>query len=185
VYLLMLSGFWFVWVQFSLSVTLAATSITGTETAVAWIYAVNSVVTVGLGYVLPRFLERWLSPLGLLIAGVGTTAFGLGLIAFADGFPLLLIAAGVFAIGSVLARPGEQTVTANLASPTARGTYFGVAALSLALGGGLGNFLGGTLVDLGRFLEIPELPWAVFFVVGMASAIALWLHRATLGQVRD
>ncbi len=184
-YLLMLSGFWFVWVQFSLSVTLAATSITGTETAVAWIYAVNSVVTVGLGYVLPRFLERWLSPLGLLIAGVGTTAFGLGLIAFADGFPLLLIAAGVFAIGSVLARPGEQTVTANLASPTARGTYFGVAALSLALGGGLGNFLGGTLVDLGRSLDRPELPWAAFFVVGMASAIALWLHRATLGQVPD
>ncbi|MBA2759707.1 MAG: MFS transporter [Chloroflexia bacterium] len=184
-YLLILSGFWFCWTQFSISVTLAATSITGTETAVAWIYAVNSVVTVGLGYVLPRYLERWLSPLGLLIAGVSTTAVGLGLIAFADGFPVLLAAAGVFAIGSVLARPGEQTVTANLASPTARGTYFGVAALSLALGGGLGNFVGGTLFDLGRSLERPELPWVAFFVVGMASAIALWLHRATLGQVRE
>lgn len=180
-YLLILSGFWFCWTQFSISVTLAATSITGTETAVAWIYAVNSVVTVGLGYVLPRYL----SPLGLLIAGVSTTAVGLGLIAFADGFPVLLAAAGVFAIGSVLARPGEQTVTANLASPTARGTYFGVAALSLALGGGLGNFVGGTLFDLGRSLERPELPWVAFFVVGMASAIALWLHRATLGQVRE
>ncbi len=185
VYLLMLSGYWFVWVQFSISVALAATSITGTATAVAWLYAVNSIITVVLGYWLPRLLERWVSPLGLLIAGIGTIATGLGLIAFANGLPLLLCAAAVFAIGAVLARPGQETVTANLASPTIRGTYFGVAALSLALGGGLGNFLGGTFVDLGRTLQMPALPWAAFFAIGMISAIALWLHRATLGQVRE
>lgn len=184
-YLLILSGYWFCWVQFSISVVLAATSITGSATAVAWMYAVNSIITILLGYLLPRLMERWLSPLGLLIAGISTIASGLGLIAFANGFPVLLIAAGVFAIGSVLARPGEQTVTANLASPNARGTYFGVAALSLALGGGLGNFLGGTFVDLGRSLELPALPWIVFFLIGMGSALALWLHRLRLGQVRE
>ena len=184
-YLLILSGYWFCWTQFSISVALAATSITGTETAVAWMYAVNSIITIVLGYLLPRFLERWLSPLGLLITGTGTIATGLGLIAFASGFPLLLVAAGVFAVGAVLARPGEQTVTANLASPNARGTYFGVAALSLALGGGLGNYLGGTFVDLGRSLEMPALPWILFFVIGAVSTASLWLRRASLGQVRE
>ena len=184
-FLLILSGYWFVWTQFSISVALAATEITGTESAVAWMYAVNSIVTVGAGYLLPRAMERWLSPLGLLIAGTGIIAIGLGLIAFANGFPLLLVAAGVFATGAVLTRPGEQTVTANLASPHARGTYFGVAALSLALGGGLGNYLGGTFVDLGRSLDLPALPWALFFLIGMTSAIALWLNRDTLGTVRE
>ena len=184
-FLLILSGYWFVWTQFSISVALAATDITGTETAVAWIYAVNSAITVIGGYLLPRFMERWLSPLGLLIAGTGTIAVGLGLIAFANGYPLLLTAAGIFAIGAVLGRPGEQTVTANLASPRARGTYFGVAALSLALGGGLGNYLGGSFVDLGRSLEMQALPWMLFFLIGMVSALALWLNRDTLGAVRS
>lgn len=184
-YLLVLAGYWFVWTQFSISVALAATAITGSDGAVAWMYAVNSIITVGAGYLLPRFMERWLSPLGMLIAGTGTIATGLGLIAFADGYPLLLVAAGVFAIGAVLARPGEQTVTANLASPQARGTYFGVAALSLALGGSLGNYLGGAFIDLGRSLDAPALPWALFFVIGAGSAIALWLNRATFSAVRE
>jgi DHA1 family multidrug resistance protein-like MFS transporter len=184
-FLLVLAGYWFVWTQFSISVALAATEITGSETAVAWTYAVNSIITVGAGYLLPRLLERWLSPLGLLTAGTATIAIGLGLIAFADGYPVLLAAAGVYAIGSVLARPGEQTVTANLASPQARGTYFGVAALSLALGGGLGNYLGGSFVDIGRSLELPALPWALFFLIGMATAAAFWLDRGTFGTVRE
>lgn len=184
-YLVILAGYWFVWTQFSISVSLAATAITGSDGAVAWIYAVNSLITVGAGYLLPRFMERWLSPLGLLIAGTGVIATGLGLIAFADGYPLLLTAAGVYAIGAVLARPGEQTVTANLASPQARGTYFGVAALSLALGGSLGNYLGGSFIDLGRSLDAPALPWALFFLIGSGSAVALWLNRATLGAVRE
>jgi DHA1 family multidrug resistance protein-like MFS transporter len=182
---LILSGYWFVWTQFSISVALAATKITGSDSAIAWMYAVNSLITVGAGYLLPRAMERWLSPLGLLVAGTGTIAAGLGLIAFADGYPLLLTAAGVFAIGAVLARPGEQTVTANLASPQARGTYFGVAALSLALGGSLGNFLGGSFIDLGRSLDAPGLPWALFFVIGAGAAIALWLNRDTFGTVRE
>lgn len=184
-FLLILAGYWFVWTQFSISVALAATSITGSEAAIAWMYAVNSGITVAGGYLLPRLLERWLTPLGLLIAGTGTIAAGLGLIAFANGLGLLLVAAAVFAVGSVLARPGEQTVTANLASPQARGTYFGVAALSLALGGGLGNYLGGSFVDLGRSLELPALPWALFFLVGMGSALALWLQRSRFGAVRS
>ena len=184
-FLLILAGYWFVWTQFSISVSLAATAITGTETAVAWIYAVNSIITVAGGYLLPRYMERWLSPLGLLIAGTGTIAVGLGLIAFADGYPLLLLAAGVYAVGAVLARPGEQTVTANLASPQARGTYFGVAALSLALGGGLGNYLGGTFVDLGRSLDAPALPWVLFFLIGSGTAIALWRNREMFSAVRS
>jgi DHA1 family multidrug resistance protein-like MFS transporter len=184
-YVLILSGYWFVWVQFSLSVSLTATEITGSDSAVAWIYAVNSVITVGAGYLLPRAMERWLSPLGLLIAGTGVIAAGLGLIALADGYPLLLIAAGVYATGAVLARPGEQTVTANLASPRARGTYFGVAALALGFGGGLGNFLGGSFIDLGRSLDAPALPWVLFFGIGAATATALWLNRATFGASRE
>ncbi len=136
-YLLVLSGYWFTSAQFGLTISLLATQIAGTDRAVSWIYAVNAAIVVGLGYFLPRWLERWLSPLGLLMWGLLVIAGGLLLIGFAASTPVLLIAAAVYSFGAVLARPGQETVTANLASPSARGAYFGVASLSLAFGEGL------------------------------------------------
>ncbi|MDQ4100331.1 MAG: MFS transporter, partial [Chloroflexota bacterium] len=78
-FLALLAGYWFAWTQFSLTLTLAATEIAGTESAVAWIYGVNAAVTVGLGYLLPRLLERRLTPVAMLTAGTAVTAVGLGL----------------------------------------------------------------------------------------------------------
>lgn len=173
----LLAGYWFAWSQFSLTLTLAATEIAGTETAVAWIYGVNAVITVALGYALPRLLERRLTPLAMLTAGTAITAIGLGLVGLASGVTGVLVAAAVFSVGSVLARPGEQTVTADLADPAARGTYFGVAALSLAIGGGLGNVLGGVIYDLGQRNGLPALPWLIFCLIGLATAAGFRLLR--------
>lgn len=173
----LLAGYWFAWTQFSLTLTLAATEIAGTESAVAWIYGVNAAITVGLGYALPRVLERRLTPLAMLAIGTAVTAVGLGLVGLATGVAGVLVAAAVFSVGSVLARPGEQTVTADLADPAARGSYFGVAALSLAVGGGLGNVLGGVIYDAGQRSGMPALPWLVFCLVGLAAAAGFRLLR--------
>jgi len=183
----LLAGYWFAWTQFSLTLTLAATEIAGTESAVAWIYGVNAAITVGLGYALPRVLERRLTPLAMLAIGTAVTAVGLGLVGLATGVAGVLVAAVVFSVGSVLARPGEQTVTADLADPAARGSYFGVAALSLAVGGGLGNVLGGVIYDAGQRSRMPALPWLVFCLVGLAAAAGFRLlrHRFELTGVES
>ena len=182
-FLLVLSGYWFAWTQFGLTITLAATDIAGTDSAVAWIYAVNAIITVGLGYLLPRLLERWLTSLQLLIAGTAVIGLGLLAVGAATATPGILAAAAVFALGAVLARPGQETVTANLADPAARGTYFGVAALSLAVGGGLGNYLGGLIYDLGSGGASP-VPWLIYAGVAFASALGFWLLRRPFGVVR-
>jgi hypothetical protein len=77
-----------------------------------------------------------------------------------DGRALLACVA-CFSLGALLVAPSQQTVTAELANPAALGSYFGVAALALALGGGLGNLAGGALYGLGRQLGAPALPWLV------------------------
>lgn len=182
-FLLLLAGHWFAWTQFGLTVTLAATEISGSESAVAWIYLVNTAVTIGLGYLLPRYLERWWTSLDLLIYGTAILGIGLFLIGGAGNIWLVLVAALVFSIGSVISRPGQETVTANLSDPRARGAYFGVAAWSLAVGGGLGNFLGGAIYDLGRDGN-PMIPWLVYGGVAVASSIGLWIMRGPLGVVR-
>lgn len=184
-FLLLLTGYWFAWTQFSLTVTLAATDITGTEAAVSWIYAVNTAITIGLGYFLPRWLERWFAPVDLLIWGTFILSLGLAVVGFATNTVSVLIAAGIFSIGAVLARPGQETVTANLADPAARGTYFGVAALSLAIGGGFGNLIGGLVFDLGRSIGMPALPWLAFCGIGVATSVGLLLNKPRFTTIRD
>ena len=169
----LLAGYWFVWTQLYLSVPLAAIAVGGDAAVVAWVYGVNAGVTIVLGYGLPRLVGRRLRPLPMLVAGVALTAVGMGAVAGVASVPALLACVFVLSIGTILARPAEQTVAAGLADPAARGAYFGAGALSLAVGGGLGNVVGGVVYDLGQRLGVPALPWLVFAVVGLAAAFGL------------
>lgn len=184
-FVVLLTGFWFAWTQFQLTITLAATDITGTDRAVSWLYLVNTAVVIGLGFTLPRFLERWWKPIDLLWVGTLVLGGGLGAVAFASSTFGILLAAGIFSIGMVLARPGQETVTANLSDPAQRGTYFGVAMLSLAVGGGFGNLLGGVIYDFGKAHDLQALTRGIFFAIAAASAVGLFANRRSFSAVRS
>jgi DHA1 family multidrug resistance protein-like MFS transporter len=183
-FLVLLAGHWFAYSQFGLTVTLAATDIAGNESAVAWLYLAQTLVTVSLGYTLPRILERWLSSLQLLICGTAIMGLGLLLVGLSPGIGFLLVSAAVFSIGSVLARPGQETVTANLADPRTPGAYFGIASWSLAIGGGAGTYLGGVIYDIGQEGH-PMIPWVIFATMTFASSIGLWVMRERFSAVRN
>jgi DHA1 family multidrug resistance protein-like MFS transporter len=174
-YISLMAGQWFMSTQFLITLPLAAAAIAGTPDAIAWVFGVNSIVSVALAYPLPRLAHRVMPPTGALVAGVAVTALGLFGVAVAGGVVGLLLAAFVFSCGTVLVRPNEQTVTAEMAHPRALGSYFGVAALSVAVGGGLGNVAGGVLYDLGTRTDHPALPWTVCGAIGLAAAAGLWL----------
>ncbi|MBA3276081.1 MAG: MFS transporter [Chloroflexia bacterium] len=177
-------GYFFAAAQFSLTITLAAAEIAGTASAVAWIYLVNTAITVGLGYFAPRWLDRWLRPVDMLIVGTLVIAIGLALVGFSGSVAGILVAAAVFSLGAIMARPGQETVIANLADPAARGTYFGIAGLSLAIGGSLGFLFGGIAYDYGQRHDLHLATWLLFFAIGAATAALLWLNRRRFTQVR-
>ena len=102
-------------------------------------------------------------------------ALGLGAIALVHSVPGLLVCVVFFALGTLLASPSQQTVTAALANPAALGSYFGISSLALAFGGGVGNLSGGLLYDVGKQISFPQLPWLVFLVVGLGAAGGLTL----------
>ena len=179
-YVSFLMGFWFMSTQFSLSLSLTAADVAGTDSAVAWVYGINSGVTMLLGYPLPRLLERRLAAFPTLIVGVAITSLGFGLVGLATNTALLLACVVIISVGTVLVRPGEQTVTAGLAAPAARGSYFGFAALSLAIGGGLGQYTGGVIYDFGHSADLPALPWIVSSLVGLVTCTGLWHLRAAI-----
>lgn len=169
-----MGGHWFMTAQFSITLPLVATAVAGNPNAVAWVYAVNSATAVLLGYPVPRFVERRIGSARSLILAVVVTAVGVATIGLARDTPMLLLAVFVYSLGIVVSRPTEQTVAASLANPAALGSYFGVAALSVAFGGGLGNVAGGVLYDAGERLMVPALPWLIFAAVGLVAACGLW-----------
>jgi DHA1 family multidrug resistance protein-like MFS transporter len=180
----LLMGYWFMWVQLSIALPLEATAIGGTSDAVSWVYMLNSGMSVLLQYPLLRLAERWLRPLSILVLGLALMAAGLGGVAFAETIAALLLCVVLFSAGALLAQPSQQTVVAGLANPAALGSYFGVNALALAIGGGLGNYSGGLLYGLARQWGTPALPWLVFSTVGLGAAIGLALLHRRLGTQR-
>lgn len=169
----LLMGYWFMWVQITLSLPLAAERLTGSTDAVGAVYALNAGLTVLLQYPALRLAERYLRPMPLLVVGMAIMALGLGAVAIADSMPALLVCVVIFTCGSLLATPTQQSVTASLADERALGSYFGVNALALAFGGALGNLAGGLLTDTARSIGVPALPWLTFALVGLGAAIGL------------
>jgi DHA1 family multidrug resistance protein-like MFS transporter len=182
VYTALLMGYWFMWVQLTISLPLEARSITGTSDAVSWIYALNSGMGIVLQYPLLWLVERWLKPPQILIFGIVIMSLGIGSVALAHSTTTLLLCVALFAIGRLLASPTQQTIAAQLANPVVLGSYFGVNALAIAVGGGIGNTFGGVLYGFGNAIAMPALPWLIFSCAGLISAFGLGImgRRAAL-----
>jgi MFS transporter, DHA1 family, multidrug resistance protein len=167
-------GYYLLWVQLGLGVSLKAEDLAGTESAVSWVFLTNTAFAISLQYPMVRWLEPHLKPLPGLILGTALMTLGLGLIAFVPNIWLLLACVAVFAIGSLIMSPNQQTLVASLADSRALGSYMGFGWLGLAVGGSLGNYVGGALYDLGKRLAFDDLPWLVLFVVGALTVLGLF-----------
>lgn len=192
---MLLGGFWFMWVQLSISLPLAAQPLGAPTIAtpfgplaingVAWVYALNAGLTVVLQYPLLRLAEHWLRPLPIMMVGTGLMAVGLGLVATTETLGMLLGCVVLFSIGALLVQPTQQTVTADMAEPQIVGSYFGFNALAMAFGGGLGNLSGGWLYDMAKRWQMPELPWLIFCGVGLSVAFGLLLLDRARSRTRS
>jgi len=174
----LLMGYWFMWVQLTLSVPLKAEALSGDPGSVGTVYLVNSLFTIFLQVPLVRWMERHVPPITAVAAGIGIMAVAMGGIALTQTFTELLVCVAVFSIGNLVSLPNQSTVIAALAKPQARGSYFGVSAMALAMGGSLGNFIGSALYGASIEATQPARPWLIIGIVGLSSAIGLaWLNR--------
>ena len=165
-----LCGYWFVVMQVNISFPLLAEALTGTKASAGLFYTYSSVLTLLLQYFLVRRLQRHFASHQLLIAGTLVMTLGTFLLGTSPNFAVFLLWISVYTLGYLTARPMLDILVAHLAHPRALGLYVGFSAVSIGLGGGLGNFIGGWLYDLGKAHDLPLLPWCVFAAVGVATA---------------
>ena len=172
---MLMMGYWFMWVQLSIAMPLEIKHLTGEDSSVGFMFTISAVLAIILQVPALRLAERRLRPTSTIIAGMLAMAFGMGLIAVTQSVVAFYFSLLFFSLGSVLATPSAQTVTAEMSDDRARGAYFGVGSLAMAVGGGMGHILGGTLVDMAAQRNVPGLPWVIFATVGALSAVGLAL----------
>ncbi|MBP8057368.1 MAG: MFS transporter [Chloroflexi bacterium] len=171
----LLIGYWFMWAQLSIAMPLAVKNLTGSDSSVGVMLTISSVMAIGLQVPALKLVQGRVATFPTLILGVLSVALSLSLIAVVANLGQFYVALFFFSLGVVLVMPTSETVAAAFANPIARGSYFGVNSLALAVGGSLGHVVGGTLVDWAARLNHPHLPWLIYGGVGFAAAVGLTL----------
>jgi MFS transporter, DHA1 family, multidrug resistance protein len=177
-FILLSIGYYILWVQLSLGISLEAERLTGRSESVTWVFLTNTLVGIILQYPAIRFLEPRLKAMYGLVLGTLLMAIGLGLVTFVTEMWMLLGCVFLYALGSLILSPYQQTALVELSNSSALGSYMGFGWLGLALGGALGNYFAGALYDLGVWLKFEDLPWVIMFVIGVLTSVGLyWFAR--------
>jgi DHA1 family multidrug resistance protein-like MFS transporter len=173
-YVLTLTGYYMLAVQVMLMLPLMVNDIAGTASAVKWMYAIEAALSLTLLYPIARWSEKRFRLEQRLMAGLVLMTVSLMPIGLTSSLQQLFALICTFYIGSIIAEPARETLSASLADARARGSYMGFSRLGLSLGGALGYTGGGWLFDAGKALQQPELPWAMLGIIGCITLAALW-----------
>ncbi|EQA1585174.1 multidrug efflux MFS transporter MdtH [Enterobacter hormaechei] len=186
-YVLTLTGYYMLAVQVMLMLPIMVNDIAGTPAAVKWMYAIEACLSLTLLYPIARWSERRFRLEHRLMAGLLLMTLSMMPIGLVSSLQQLFMLICTFYIGSIIAEPARETLSASLADARARGSYMGFSRLGLELGGALGYTGGGWLFDAGKALHQPELPWVMLGMVGFMTLIALWWQfsdkRSTRGML--
>jgi FSR family fosmidomycin resistance protein-like MFS transporter len=130
---------------------------------IALVYQLTaSLLQPWIGLYTDKHPKPWLLPLGMVM-----TLIGIGLLAAAGSYPMLLAAAGIIGVGSATFHP-ETSRIARLAS----GGRFGTAQSTFQVGGNSGSAIG-PLVTAAIVIPYGQAAVAWFMVVALAAILLL------------
>jgi DHA1 family multidrug resistance protein-like MFS transporter len=173
-YVLTLTGYYMLSVQVMLMLPIIVNEIAGSPAAVKWMYAIEAALSLSLLYPLARWSEKHFRLEQRLMAGLLLMTLSLIPVGLTTSLQAVFTLICCFYLGSIIAEPARETLSASLADPRARGSYMGFSRLGLALGGALGYTGGGWMYDTGHALGRPELPWFLLGLVGFITLFALY-----------
>jgi DHA1 family multidrug resistance protein-like MFS transporter len=173
----LLAGYWFIWAQINLTVPLAAARFGGVRLA-ALVLALNAGLSIVLQYPLNSLVSRWCSHRTVLALCTALSAAGMALVFVSPLVSLLVLGVIVFALGRMIVSPVINVITAELAPAGKLGAYFGFGALSIGVGAGGGQIIGGVLYDAAQRYHQPALLWGSMLLVG--TLVSLGLSRLRL-----
>ncbi|MGL4249993.1 MAG: multidrug efflux MFS transporter MdtH [Aeromonas sp.] len=170
---LILSGYYILWVQVMLIFPILVKQLAGTTNAIGWMYSLETALSLALLYPIARFSERRYRLESRLLAGILLMTVGIGLVAFVTTLSGLFVLLTCFYLGLIICEPARETLMTRLANPNARASYMGFSRFGLALGGMTGYVGGGSLYDFSLQQGQPALPWLVLSTIGIITLLLL------------
>lgn len=171
---LLTSVFAFGWTSFGVRVSVVplfvAAAYQGDASIAAWVLAAYAAGNAAL--ILPS--GRWNDTLGrkpLLITGLATMALSYAALPLSTALWGALVMMFIAGIGSALVNPGQQAVLADIVGTRKGGQVVAAYSMSSDLGGTIGPFIAGAIVDLAGFnwafwvtaalLVVPMVAWSL------------------------
>jgi DHA1 family multidrug resistance protein-like MFS transporter len=125
-------------VQVMLMLPIMVNDIAGTPAAVKWMYAIEACLSLTLLYPIARWSERRFRLEHRLMAGLLLMTLSMMPIGLVNTLQQLFTLICTFYIGSIIAEPARETLSASLARRPCPRQLYGVQPTGLALGGALG-----------------------------------------------
>ncbi|HWI65920.1 MAG TPA: MFS transporter [Symbiobacteriaceae bacterium] len=134
--------FMFLYVQMEITMPLYAKTQFG-GWAVSALFTVNAITVVILQVPLSTFLSKRYPASTSVALGLVGMALGLLLTGLSNSVTLFLVAVFIFTMGEVIIDPRVDAETSDMVPPGTVGTALGILGAMNALGGTLGNMVGG------------------------------------------
>ncbi|AKL94094.1 major facilitator superfamily MFS_1 [Clostridium aceticum] len=169
---------WAVYTQMGLLLPLRGEAVLDHVSRIGIIWTVTSIIVIILQPLVSRnFLEKY-SPTFSLSIGTIFLGIAITLIGWSTTFTFLMISSTIFIFGQMFMMPTFDNVTKLIADPSLLGAYFAVANFASGIGGALGSFASGRLVDIYGIVESP-IPWVTY---GILSIIVIALLQLPIMQ---
>ncbi|KAB3534769.1 MFS transporter [Alkaliphilus pronyensis] len=94
--------------------------------------------------------------IGTILIGAGITLLGI-----TYSFPMFLVCGLIFILGEMFMMPTLDGVTSIMADPKMLGAYFAIANFSAGIGGAVGTFASGRIIDLYGITGF-TIPWIIY-----------------------
>lgn len=158
--------------QLYLVVPVRARDVLPSTAGLGLVYSAAAILMVATMLPLSKLTSARLRPGQVLALGALSLAVGIAVMGLWDSAAGLFVGVGIFTLGQVFAQPTMNAVAAGYATDGSIASYFGVQGLAFAIGGVVGNTVGGLLYTVAAGTGVvATLPWFAFLVWGVLLAV--------------
>ncbi|PFG32363.1 MFS transporter [Sanguibacter antarcticus] len=173
-YCVLASALWFLVSQLYLVVPVRARDVLPGTAGLGVVYSAAAVLMVATTIPIAKLTSTRMRPASVLALGALALSSGIAVMGLWDTAAGLFVGVGVFTLGQIVTQPTMNAIAAGYAKDGSVASYFGVQGLAFAIGGVIGNTMGGLLYTLaGGSGGVALVPWFVFLVWGAVLALVL------------
>lgn len=179
-FLLIFSGYWVVYWQVYIGLSLYVTKYINPHADVELIIMTDGLSVICL-QILISYLTQKLRSFRAITIGTVISALAWLILAFHPTIGGAVTTVFVVALGEMTLSPRYYEYVSNLAPPGQQGTYMGFAFVPIGVGSLVGGpVMGYFLHHFGEVTHHPERAWWAMTGIGLLTALCLWIYDKTL-----